>query len=146
MAFAVTRRYGVQLICLAGAVMVLAAGLGVDSAQALGAAAPFKPPVLPSSGDLPVLAAAAPEPAASDAVLEDLPTKGLFGIRRGPRSAALIDGEWIEVGQQVRGARLLSVTPQGAQLGHPDGRREFLELNPEVRWTPHRPAVKEGRP
>ncbi len=126
--------------------VLLGAGLGVDSAQALGASAPFKPPVLPSSGELPVMAAAAPEPAASDAVIDEVPSKGLFGIRSGPRSAALIDGQWVDVGQRVRGARLLSVTPQGARLGHPDGRREFLELNPEVRWTPHRAAAKEGRP
>jgi hypothetical protein len=132
MAFAVTR--------LLPPLLLLWSALG---ALALGSAAPFLPPARAAAADA-ASEAAMPAEAGSSAPAEAPP--GLLGIRSGPRSAALIDGAWVDVGQQARGARLVSVTREGAHLTHPDGRREFLPLNPEARWTPHRPLVKEKRP
>ncbi len=108
---------------------------------AAGAAAPFKAP--PSLNAAPPVIAAPPEPTASEV---DVLRTGLMGLRQGPHSAALIDGAWVDLGQTARGARLVAITRQGAHLTHPDGRREFLALNPDAQWTPHTARLKEGRP
>ncbi len=147
-----------------GAAAVLAAAWLPAVSWAAGSAAPFKPPAstlappaqalappsLPTPAPAPE-AVPAPEDPAASAPAQPL---GLSGIRRGAHSAALIDGAWVDLGQTARGARLVAVTAHGAQLAHPDGRREFLPLSPEAQWSPHRPAaggvvktpVKEGRP
>lgn len=109
---------------------------------AAGAAAPFKAPASLSQASTAAIVAPA-EPAASEI---DDPSKGLLGLRRSARSSALIDGQWVNVGETARGARLVAITRQGVHLSHPDGRREFLALNPDVQWTPHTVRVNEGRP
>ncbi|MBL8323633.1 MAG: hypothetical protein JNJ89_01615 [Rubrivivax sp.] len=53
------------------------------------------------------------------------------GVRLGGGAPmALIDGQWWRLGGQPRGARLASITLQGAWLHHSDGRRQFLPLLP----------------
>lgn len=128
MAFAVTSRLRAAL--LATALLVPGALL------AAGRAAPFKPPA--STLTAPALPSS-PQPLGEPATAMPDPAQGLLGIRRGARSAALMDGTWVDVGQTARsGARLVSVTALGAHLIHPDGRREFLALSPQARWSPHR--------
>ncbi len=54
--------------------------------------------------------------------------KGLAGVRLGAQPAALIDGHWVRLGGNVRGARLAQLGPQDVVLQHPNGRRERLPL------------------
>ncbi len=90
-------------------------GLGwLSSANALGPAQPFAPPAKLSAND--------------GAAALALATNGLTGLRLGSRPAALINGEWLHIGQTTRGAKLISITQQQAQLLHPDGRSETLLL------------------
>lgn len=116
-------------------------------ALALGPAAPFAPPTARvQSADRPAGAASTATPATPVALdTSDAPAapaavsaaergaEGLSGLRlAGPRSAALIDGQWWPLGAMPRGARLVAVQRQLVQLRHPDGRIEVLALNPAV--------------
>ena len=89
---------------------------------ALGSSAPFTPPR--------AAAASASAVNAVDDGVDVASANGLSGVRVGPRAAALIDGQWVAVGDTARGARLLSVQADAATLRHADGRVERLLLNP----------------
>lgn len=113
------------------AALLLAWPVGAD---ALGPTAPFTPP----------RAGAASMPPADSA--SALPTRvGLAGLRLGPRPLALLDGEWRQPGDSVRGARLTQLDSRGVTLMHPDGKRERLwlaappaEANPAAKATAQR--------
>ena len=89
---------------------------------AMGSAAPFTPPR--------AAAASASAVNAVDDGVDVASANGLSGVRVGPRAAALIDGQWVAVGDTARGARLLSVQADAATLRHADGRVERLLLSP----------------
>lgn len=92
---------------------------------AMGSAAPFTPPRAAAAS-----ASAAGAFNTADDNVDAVLTNGLSGVRVGPRAAALIDGQWVAVGDTARGARLLSVQADAATLRHADGRVERLLLNP----------------
>ena len=92
---------------------------------AMGSSAPFTPP-RPAAA----LATSAGAASAVDDNADAATAIGLSGVRVGPRAAALIDGQWVAVGDTARGARLLSVQADAATLRHADGRVERLLLNP----------------
>lgn len=92
---------------------------------AMGSAAPFTPPRAAAAS-----ASAASAVNAADDSVDAVLANGLSGVRVGPRAAALIDGQWVAVGDTARGARLLSVQADAATLRHADGRVERLLLNP----------------
>ena len=92
---------------------------------AMGSAAPFTPPRAAAAS-----ASAASAFNAADDSADVASANGLSGVRVGPRAAALIDGQWVAVGDTARGARLLSVQADAATLRHADGRVERLLLNP----------------
>ena len=71
---------------------------------------------------------------AADAATTAAPatSSGLAGVRLGTSPGALVDGQWIALGQAVRGARLVSVRAHDVSLRHTDGRIERLALFPEV--------------
>jgi len=100
-----------QACCLAGVLCLV-----MPLAHAMGPDAPF---AAPSSDQV----ANAPSPDAAAVI-----TQGLAGLRLGANAGAVIDGAWVPVGRQARGARLVSVRRGQAQLRHPDGRTETLEL------------------
>ena len=107
-------------------VLALVFAVAVPSiGSAMGSSAPFTPPRA---------AAASPDPASAvnavDENADAISANGLSGVRVGPRAAALIDGQWVAVGDTARGARLLSVQADAATLRHADGRVERLLLNP----------------
>jgi hypothetical protein len=94
--------------------LAMLASATVQPALALGPADPFRPPG-------PSLAVA----------LQDktqVANGALAGVRLGTKPAALVDGEWIALGQTVRGMRLLSVRMHDITLQHADGRIERLAL------------------
>ena len=92
---------------------------------AMGSSAPFTPP-RPAAASTSLANAASAVDDNADAAT----AIGLSGVRVGPRAAALIDGQWVAVGDTARGARLLSVQADAATLRHADGRVERLLLNP----------------
>ncbi|KNZ33510.1 MAG: hypothetical protein AD742_06375 [Methylibium sp. NZG] len=115
----------------------------LPSAHALGAAAPFTPPSRVASPEAASAQAAAgsaalppptPTPTAADMARAAGADTGLSGVHLGPQPRALIDGEWVALGDVVRGARLHSLRADHAQLRHPDGRLERLLLTPLVAW------------
>lgn len=110
-----------------------------SAALAMGAAAPFAPPprvAVPAAAAAP--AAADPSaPAVANAA--NAIGAGLSGIHLGTRPRALIDGDWVALGETVRGARLHALRADEAQLRHPDGRIEHLRFTPlvELHARPH---------
>lgn len=92
------------------------------SAWALGPGAPFVPPVAASSD-------AAGGPSATQPPGGGL-AEGLGGVRLGRHAGALIDGVWVRVGEQARGATLVAVRRTSVSLRHPDGRLESMDLFP----------------
>jgi hypothetical protein len=138
-------RCGGTIGTLAAMLVAVALALLPADAAALGPKAPFVPPrasAAPGDAGTDVVAALAPGAAPSGApaaaaapgIVDGAsasPLPGVAGIRLGGGAAmALIDGQWWRTGSRPRGARLASVTRQGAQLVHDDGRREFLPLLP----------------
>jgi hypothetical protein len=109
------------------------------AALALGPAAPFAPPRVAAA---PVAAASAAS-AASAAADPSAAAGGLGGVHLGLRPTALIDGEWRQVGETVRGATVLAIDAQGARLAHADGRIEQLSLVPAdaLRRRPQDPTT-----
>lgn len=136
------RRRG--LCGLAAALALCAPLLGPSAVLALGAAAPFAPParivVKPAAlapAAAAVVAAAVLPQAAAASEPEATPVAavagaGLNGIHLGTPLRALIDGEWVALGERVRGARLDAVRTAEVHLRHPDGRIERLPLTPQV--------------
>ena len=91
-----------------------------STASAVGPQAPFTPP--PPAAQ----AASATEGGAPDA---ETPTpQGLVGLRLGNTPSALIDGNWVRLGQDVRGARLIDVRQGAVRLRHANGQIETLAL------------------
>ncbi len=148
---AVTLTGGRRGLCgLATALALCAPLLGPSAVLALGAAAPFAPPariVVKPAPPAPALAPAAAAAAAATAATlpqaaaasepEATPVaavagSGLSGIHLGTPPRALIDGEWVALGERVRGARLDAVRAAEVHLRHPDGRIERLPLTPQV--------------
>ena len=108
--------------CLSVAGLLLA--LLPPCTHAVGPEAPFTPPAkaLPVTAPLPAASAASSaDPAAAT-------PPALTGLRMGHTPAALIDGAWVGVGQEVRGARLIEVRPGAVRLRHADGRLETMAL------------------
>ncbi len=134
----------------------LCAGLaGALPAWALGAGEPFVPPRRPA------VAAAAPAPsapsaasaasAAREAVLQADPgdavaTGGFSGVRLGQRPQALIDGQWVVIGQAVRGAQLSAVQADHALLRWADGRTERLALAGQIELVRRGNAAPRSNP
>jgi hypothetical protein len=71
---------------------------------------------------------------------------GLLGLKLGTHSAALIDGNWLKVGQSTKGAQLVDITQEGVHLRHSNGRREILVLSPDARWIRRTPPVNVKAP
>lgn len=118
---------------LIGLIGVIGLCAGTAPAWAAGPATPFEP-LRPT----PAAAASAPSPAAAEqgdpangsAQARGLDPTGLQGVHRAGASAlALIDGRWLSVGSQVRGARLVRIQGQQATLRYPDGRVEVMTLH-----------------
>lgn len=67
-------------------------------------------------------------------------------LRPGSKPRALLGGEWIELGQEFNGARLVKVTDTGVVLSGPSG-RETLYLTPdaEKKLTKVVPKSKPGK-
>lgn len=112
---------------------LLCVGLaGALPAWALGVGEPFVPPRRYATAAAAPAASAAS--AAREAVLQTelgdavVATGGFSGVRLGQRPQALIDGQWVAVGQAVRGAQLLAVQADHALLRWADGRTERLVL------------------
>ena len=133
------RRRG--LCGLAASLALCAPLLGASAVLALGAAAPFAPPAPPARTAVKpaalALAAAAPPQAVAASEPDATPVaavagSGLSGIHLGTPPRALIDGEWVALGERVRGARLHAVHAEEVRLRHPDGRIERLLLTPQV--------------
>lgn len=110
--------------CRAAVLPVCFVMLGtVCTAWAAGPAAPFVPPVLdPSSLSVGADGASAAGNGAA--------ASGLTGVRLGRQGGAVIDGQWVRLGAQVRGARLVSVQRSKVVLKHPDGHKEIIEMYP----------------
>lgn len=107
----------------AAAGFALAVSMAVPSVcSAMGSGAPFTPPR--------AAATSASASSSGDDSVNAVVASGLSGVRTGHRAAALIDGQWLAVGDTVRGARVLSVQADAATLRHADGRIERLLLNP----------------
>jgi len=98
--------------------VIFAAYLLPALAFALGPKDPFAPP-----GRTSVASAAQVHVAVQGA--------GLSGVRLGKTPAALIDGEWITLGDSVRGARLTAVRLHEVVLQNADGRIERIAMFPE---------------
>jgi hypothetical protein len=138
----VSRRRLGRVALLALCAPLLAAS---SAALAMGAAAPFAAPprvAVPAAA----AASAAADPlapavanAASAANAANAIGAGLSGIHLGTRPRALIDGDWVALGETVRGARLHALRADEAQLRHPDGRLEHLRFTPlvELHARPH---------
>lgn len=119
-----------------------------SAALAMGAAAPFAPPprvAVPAAAAAP--AAADPSaPAVANAA--NAIGAGLSGIHLGTRPRALIDGDWVALGETVRGARVHALRADEAQLRHPDGRIEHLRFTPlvELHARPHSSSLPTPSP
>jgi len=98
--------------------MIFAASLLPTLAFALGPKDPFTPPARTSA-------------ASATQVGVAVQRTGLSGVRLGKTPAALIDGEWITLGDTVRGARLAAVRLHEVVLQHADGRIERIAMFPE---------------
>lgn len=98
-----------------------------STALAVGPDAPFTPPPTlgPQAHAAPSAVAADSAASAADA---DTPPAGLVGLRLGAAPSALIDGQWVRVGQETRGARLVEVRPNAVRLRHANGQIETLAL------------------
>lgn len=98
-------------------------------AAAMGPGAPFAPPKLVAAVAAPASSAAA----AFDSHGSLLPSVAvaapvLTGIRRGQIARALIDGQWLAIGERVGDKQLLSIDSLQVTLQGKDGRREVLAL------------------
>lgn len=127
MSAAAPRPHGIAL----AAALLVAWPLG---AGALGPTAPFTPPRA-SATSMPL----------TDSTSALATRVGLAGLRLGPHPLALLDGEWRQPGDSVRGARLTQLDSRGVTLMHPDGKRERLwlaappaEANPAATATAQR--------
>ena len=117
----------------ASLLVALYAVLLSSTASAVGPQAPFTPPPP---------AAQAASAAASEAPVAEMPTpQGLVGLRLGNTPSALIDGNWVYLGQDVRGARLIDVRQGAVRLRHANGQIETLALFTDptaAALSPHR--------
>lgn len=125
MARAVTAARARRLPALAAGLLPLLPLL----AQGAGPSAPFSPlpPAQAPARALPGAASAALGPAEAASAADATRTR-LTGLRTGTRPQALIDGQWLAVGDRQGLAVLQAVDAQGAWLRHPDGRLERLAL------------------
>ena len=120
------------------ALFASAAALVAPLAEALGPLQPFTPPLAAArSSDA---APAAPTPIAE--------TSGLAGVRLGSSPRALIDGEWVALGQPVRDGKLVAVNAHEVVLRLANGRTEHLSLFPAAAAAPNPEAslVKRNLP
>lgn len=113
-----------------------------SAALAMGAAAPFAPPprvAVPAAAAAPAAADPSAPAVANAANAANAIGAGLSGIHLGTRPRALIDGDWVALGETVRGARVHALRADEAQLRHPDGRIEHLRFTPlvELHARPH---------
>ena len=120
------------------ALLATVAALCALPAAALGPLQPFTPPSAPiRSTDSPT----APVPQAAEA-------SGLAGVRLGTSPRALIDGNWVALGQQVRDGKLVAVHAHEVVLRLPNGRSEHLSLFPAAAAasTPEASIVRRNLP
>ena len=118
--------------------------IATPSAIAMGAAAPFTPPSRVAAPASAPASAATRDPATPAFVSAAVAVgSGLSGMHLGSPPRALIDGEWVAVGDMVRGARLQALRADEAQLRHPDGRLEHLRMAPlvELQVQPRQPPL-----
>lgn len=96
-------------------------------ATAMGPGAPFAPPksVVPTAASAPA-AALDNHGSALPAVAVVAPL--LTGIRRGQSARALIDGQWLAIGERVGDKQLLAIEGLQVTLQGKNGRREVLAL------------------
>ena len=114
------------LTIAASLLVVLYAALLSPTAGAVGPQAPFTPPPSIAPSTAAAQAASAADGAASDAEMST--PQGLVGLRLGSTPSALIDGHWVRLGQDVRGARLIDVRQGAVRLRHANGQIETLAL------------------
>lgn len=131
-----------QALLKQGAAMAVAL-VHLPCAMAMGAGAPFAPPArvaVPVSAAMPAAAASAAMSAlpsvdgATSAMpaLDSSADTGLRGLQLGAHPRALIDGQWVALGAEVRGARLSELRIDRVVLRHADGRLEQLLLSPQI--------------
>jgi hypothetical protein len=65
-------------------------------------------------------------------------------LRPGAKPRALLSGEWVELGKEYNGARLIKVTETSVTLKGPSG-HETLYLTPDVEKKPVKPAQSRQR-
>lgn len=124
----------------ASLLVALSAALLSPTVGAVGPQAPFTPPPSAPLSATAAQAASAPDGAASDAEMST--PQGLVGLRLGNTPSALIDGHWVRLGQDVRGARLIDVRQGAVRLRHANGQIETLALFADptaAALTPRRP-------
>ncbi len=119
-----------------------------SAALAMGAAAPFAPPPRVAVPAAAAASAAADPSAPAVANAANAIGAGLSGIHLGTRPRALIDGDWVALGETVRGARVHALRADEAQLRHPDGRIEHLRFTPlvELHARPHSSSLPTPSP
>lgn len=97
-------------------------------AAAMGPGAPFAPPKLVAAVAAPASSAAAFDSHGSLLPSVAVAAPVLTGIRRGQIARALIDGQWLAIGERVGDKQLLSIDSLQVTLQGKDGRREVLAL------------------
>jgi hypothetical protein len=107
--------------------------LGIAAAHSQSLPDPTQPPFGPTSAGGAGAAATAPVSPLQSVIL-----------RPGARPRALIRGEWIELGQEYAGARLVKVTESSVTLKGPSG-LETLYLTPNAEKKPVKTASTRRR-
>lgn len=91
---------------------------------------PTRPPTaVTPSGDIDATSGMPPAPKLQSVIL-----------RQGARPRALINGEWLEQGQEYAGSKVLRITANAVEMSGPQG-REVLRLTPEVELRATQPAA-----
>jgi MSHA biogenesis protein MshK len=119
---------------VARALIALPLACCAAAALAQPVADPTRPPSFVEAG----AATAAGSPAAPASPLQSVM------LRAGAKPKALLSGEWVELGQEYNGARLVKVTEASVTLKGPSG-DETLYLTPDVVKQPVKPAPSRQR-
>ena len=116
------------------AIAALGACLWSAAASAQAVADPTRPPSFVEASPGAPGANAAPPASPLQSVM----------LRAGARPKALLSGEWVELGQEYNGARLVRVTEASVTLKGPSG-DEILYLTPDAAKQPVKPAPARQR-
>lgn len=112
---------------------LLLAGFWAATALAQPVADPTRPPSFVEAGSGP----------AGTALTPASPLQSII-LRPGAKPRALLSGEWIELGQEYNGARLVKVTDSSVILKGPGG-TETLFLTPDAEKKPVKVAPTRQR-